>query len=181
MRTQEKNKFVLFFPYLSTSERDFWNCRALSKQRWPKETGEGQGPEKERATEKAAGNIEHVVSPEYSCIHMCLTFLPSLSVSVFLALFFSCSLVLLFSCSRSQRRLSQLVVLTDFCGNACVSLSLDVCFAPVLVMLLLGCGKIINMGCRLEEGVGWSWCWVGGGDMWLINSGPLLVLMTVWQ
>lgn len=31
----------------------------------------------------------------------------------------------------------------------CVSLSLDVCFAPVLVMLLLGCGKIINMGCRL--------------------------------
>lgn len=60
---KKKNKFVLFFPYLSTSERDFWNCRALSKQRWPKETGEGQGPEKERATEKADGNIEHVVSP----------------------------------------------------------------------------------------------------------------------
>lgn len=60
---KKKNKFVLFFPYLSTSERGFWNCRALSKQRWPREAGEGQGPEKEGATEKAAGNIERVVSP----------------------------------------------------------------------------------------------------------------------
>lgn len=111
----------------------------------------------------------------FTCVW--LSYLLSRSQSFLL----SFSPVLLFSCSRSQRRLSQLVVLTDFCGNACVSLSLDVCFAPVLVMLLLGCGKIINMGCRLEEGVGWSWCWVGGGDMWLINSGPLLVLMTVWQ
>lgn len=62
-RTRKKKQFVLFFPYLSTSERGFWNCRAMSKQRWPKEAGEGQGPEKEGATEKAAGNIERVVSP----------------------------------------------------------------------------------------------------------------------
>lgn len=58
VHTEEK-KFVLFFPYLSTSEKGFWNCGALSKQM----AREGQGPEKEGATEKAAGNLEHVVSP----------------------------------------------------------------------------------------------------------------------
>lgn len=92
----------------------------------------------------------------FTCVWLSYLLSRSQSQS-FLAHFSFCSLV------HSQRRLSQLVVLTAFCGNACVSLSLDVCFAPVLVVLLLGCGKIINMGCRLGEAGGWMWCRFGGG------------------
>lgn len=68
-----------------------------------------------------------------------------------LCLSLSCSLFLLFSCSLSEETVTAGCTYR-FCGNACVSLSLDVCFAPVLVVLLLGCGKIINMGCRLGGG-----------------------------
>lgn len=65
----------------------------------------------------------------------------------------------------------------------CVSLVLDVCFAPVVVVLLLGCGKIINMGCRLgerwSEDGGWSWCLGEVGICDSLTLGHCLFLKTV--
>lgn len=157
MCAHKKKTSLFYFSLTSAHLREiFGTVEPCQNKDGQKRLERDRGPRNKEPLRRQLETQSMWFPPEYSCIHMCLTFLPSLSVSVFLALFFYCSLVLLFSCSRSQRRLSQLVVLTDFCGNACVSLSLDVCFAPVLVMLLLGCGKIINMGCRLEEGVGWS-------------------------
>jgi len=147
----KKKKFVLIFPYLSTSEREvFGTAEPCQNKDGQKRLERDRGLRKKEPLRRQLETSSVWFPPEYSCIHMCLTLLLFLLVSVFLALFFSCSLV------HSQRRLSQLVVLTAFCGNVCVSLSLDVCFAPVLVMLLLGCGKIINMGCRLGEGGSWN-------------------------
>lgn len=77
----------------------------------------------------------------------------SFSLSQYLRLFFPVLSLALTGDSHSWLYLQPSVV-------TCVSLVLDVCFAPVVVVLLLGCGKIINMGCRLgerwSEDGGWS-------------------------
>lgn len=39
------------------------------------------------------------------------------------------------------------------CGKVCGSLVGTVCFSPVLVMFLLGCGKNISRGCRDNAGM----------------------------
>lgn len=46
------------------------------------------------------------------------------------------------------------------CGKVCDSLVGTVCFSPVLVMFLLGCGKNISRG------------WRDNGNMWLVKDWP---------
>lgn len=46
------------------------------------------------------------------------------------------------------------------CGKVCDSLVGTVCFSPVLVMFLLGCGKNISRG------------WRDNGNMWLVKHWP---------
>lgn len=46
------------------------------------------------------------------------------------------------------------------CGKVCDSLVGTVCFSPVLVMFLLGCGKNISRG------------WRDNGGMWLVKGWP---------
>lgn len=145
MCTHKKKKSLFCFSLTSAHLREIFGteepCHNKDGQ---KRLERDRGPRKKeplrRQLEKRACGFP-LSTAAFTCV--CLSYL----------LFWSQSFLLSFSPVRSQRRLSQLVVLTDFCGNACVSLSLDVCFAPVLVVLLLGCGKIINMGCSLEEGV----------------------------
>lgn len=50
------------------------------------------------------------------------------------------------------------------CGKVCDSLVGTVCFSPVLVMFLLGCGKRISRG------------WRDNGNMWLVKDWPQPVI-----
>lgn len=50
------------------------------------------------------------------------------------------------------------------CGKVCDSLVGTVCFSPVLVMFLLGCGKSISGG------------WGDNGNMWLVKNWPQQVI-----
>lgn len=50
------------------------------------------------------------------------------------------------------------------CGKVCDSLVGTVCFSPVLVMFLLGCGKSISRG------------WRDNGNMWLVKDWPRPVI-----
>lgn len=158
VRTRKKKKKVCFvFPLPQHIWERFLELQSPVKTKMAKRGWRGTGAWERRSHWE--GSWKHracgfpLSTAAFTCVWLSYFFSWYQS---FLLSFFYCSLV------HSQRRLSQLVVLTAFCSNVCVSLSLDVCFAPVLVMLLLGCGKIINMGCRLGEGGSCSRCWVGG-------------------
>jgi len=151
-KKKQRKKSLFWFSLTSAHLRErFLELQSLVKTKMAKRDWRGTGAWERRSHWE--GSWKHracgfpLSTAAFTCVWLSYFFSWYQS---FLLSFFSCSLV------HSQRRLSQLVVLTAFCGNVCVSLSLDVCFAPVLVMLLLGCGKIINMGCRLGEGGSWN-------------------------